>query len=138
MRNTLKHPRGVLPLLLTATLMAGTTGAAYAAPKKPVKVKCHVLKNGKKVWTTKCPTKPGTPGANGTNGVSTNGKDGAAGANGAQGAKGDAGANGHDGINGHDGAKGVDGTSTNGKDGASAFDIWSMDNDGSMQDFLDS
>src|SRR3954468_18710415 len=87
---------------ITSVSVVGT--AAEAAPVKKKPVKCHVIKNGKKVWTTKCPTTPGKPGANGSNGVSVSGKDGATGANGSNGA------NGLDGAKGEAGAAGSNGT----------------------------
>src|SRR3954452_6308414 len=75
---------GIPPLSLAGTV--------EPKPVKKKPVKCHVNNSkGKKVWTTKCATKPATygkPGANGTNGVGVSGKDGAAGANGAIGANG--------------------------------------------------
>src|SRR4051794_6298103 len=120
---------------ITSVSLVGTASAAAPAKKKPVK--CHVIKGGKKVWTTKCAAN-GKPGANG---VGVNGKDGAAGANGSNGVNGAAGANGLDGAKGETGSAGSNGTNgaaggkgdtgapgadskVAGPRGASAFDIW--------------
>src|SRR4051794_41814875 len=71
---------------ITSVSLVGTASAAAPAKKKPVK--CHVIKGGKKVWTTKC----AKDGKDGAKGVGSNGKDGAAGANGSNGVNGAAGA----------------------------------------------
>ena len=139
----------VMMIALASLLIGGVavTSASAAVKKKPVK--CHVInKKGKKVWTTKCPTKPGkagkngvgTAGAQGAPGVNgTNGAKGADGTNGVNGAKGDTGTAGKDGVNGKDGAaadQGIQGEK--GDRGMSAYEVWIADGNfgKTMEDFL--
>jgi hypothetical protein len=65
------------------TSVSFANAAEAASVKKKPTVKCHVIKNGKKAWTTKCGATKGKTGSGGVNGTpGANGKDGANGSNG--------------------------------------------------------